>query len=115
TARETEPLWLPALKQGKVAFGGNTRHAIFALLSAESSDIVPLLVELTRAGKVPADREEAVLTVIAARGGPRELGMILEGVVSGKMPIERQESLLNALAQATRQRNVKPAGDLAQV
>src|SRR5205807_2980319 len=67
------------------------------------------------AGKVPADREEAVLTVVAARGGPQELGMILDGVVGGKMPVERQESLLNALAQATRQRNVKPAGDLGRV
>ncbi len=78
-------------------------------------EAVAPLVDLAHAGKVPADREEAVLTVIATRGGPRELGMILDGVIGGKMPVERQESLLNALTQATRQRNVKPAGDLSQV
>ncbi len=114
TAHETEAAWLPALKEGRLTFG-DARQEIFALLSAESRDAVRPLVELARAGKVPADREEAVLTAVAGKGGPQELGLILDGVVGGKMPVERQESLLGALALATRQRNVKPAGDLARV
>ncbi|HKI30789.1 MAG TPA: PVC-type heme-binding CxxCH protein [Gemmataceae bacterium] len=115
TAHDLEPQWMPGVKEGKLTFGGNVRHLIVALLSVDSSAVVPLLVEVARAGKVPADREEAVMTVIAARGGPRELGMILESVVGGRMSAERQEGLLNSLAQATRQRNVRPAGDLSQV
>jgi putative heme-binding domain-containing protein len=114
TAHETESAWLPALQTGKLSFA-DARHEVFALLSADSREAVAPLVQLTRAGNVPADREEAVLTAVAAKGGPQELGLILDGVVGGKMPAERQESLLNALALATRQRNVKPAGDLARV
>ena len=73
------------------------------------------LVELARAGKVPAEREEAVLTLVAARGGPQELGLVLDGVVGGEDAGRAAGSLLDALALATRQRNVSPAGDLSQV
>jgi putative heme-binding domain-containing protein len=115
TARELEPHWLSLLQQGQLKFDGNVRYLLFALLAIDSPEAVAPLVALARAGQVPADREEAVLTVIAGRGGPRELGLVLEGVIGGTMPAERQESLLNALALATRQRSVRPAGDLSQV
>ena len=62
TAHETEAAWLPALKEGKVTFGGHVRQLIFALLSADSRNAVVPLVDLARRGKVPADREESVLT-----------------------------------------------------
>ena len=82
--------------------------------AADSRDAVRPLVELVRAGKVPAEREEGVLTVIAGRGGPQELAC------PRRRPRRQdagraQESLLDVLEQATRQRNVRPAGDLARV
>src|SRR5262249_40390728 len=61
----------------------------------------------------PAEGREAVLTVIAGRGGPNDRGLIFDGVL--KAPAARQASLLAALPRAARERNVRPAGDLTRV
>jgi putative heme-binding domain-containing protein len=113
TARELEPYWMPLTQRGLLDFGGNVRHLIFALEAVGSPAVVKPLVDLLRAGKVPAEREEGVLTVVAALGGPPELAMIFDGVVAGDSdPVGRRVNLLTTLAAATRQRGVRPAGDL---
>jgi putative heme-binding domain-containing protein len=112
TARELEPQWLPALQKGSLDFGGKVDHLLFALQAVGSPAVVRPLVDLIRTGKVPPEREESVLTVVAALGGPQELGMILDSVLAREGTPQRRINLLNALAQATRQRKVRPAGDL---
>jgi len=115
SARELEPQWLPLVQSGQLDFGGNVRHLIFALQALDTKDAVRPLVNLVRSGKVPPEREESVLTVIAGMGGPAELGMILDGVVRAGEPGAREANLLGALTQATRERNVRPTGELARV
>jgi putative heme-binding domain-containing protein len=115
TARESEPQWLPLVQKGQLDFGGDVRHLVFALQSLDSKDAVRPLVDLVRSGKVPAERREAVLTVIAGMGGPKELGLILDGIVKEKGSAARQANLLAALTRAGRERNVRPAGELARV
>jgi putative heme-binding domain-containing protein len=116
TVRELEPVWLPLLQQGQLNFGGNTRHLLFALQAIDSAQAVKPLMTLIQGGKVAKDQEESVLTLLAALGGPPELGLVLdralakEGNTAGK-----QAALLGALEQAGRQRKVRPAGDLARV
>jgi putative heme-binding domain-containing protein len=116
TLRELEPYWMPALQKGELDFGGNVRHIVFALQAVGSAQAVQPLVALVRAGKLPKEREESVLSLIAALGGPPELGMVFDKVVAreGNSP-GRQARLLEALEQAARQRGVRPAGDLVQV
>jgi putative heme-binding domain-containing protein len=115
TARESEPQWLPLVQKGQLDFGGDVRHLVFALQALGSKDAVRPLVDLVRSGRVPAERQEAVLTVIAGLGGPNDLGLILDGIVKEKKPAARQASLLAALTRAAHERNVRPAGDLARV
>jgi putative heme-binding domain-containing protein len=116
TARELEPQWMPLVQQGQLDFGGDVRHLIFALEAVGSPGVVRPLVDLLRAGRVPAEREEGVLTVVAALGGPRELGMIFDSVVADdRTPAARRVNLLNALARAMRERHVRPDGDLGRV
>src|SRR5262249_20066829 len=115
TARESEPQWLPLVQKGQLDFGGDVRHLVFALQALDSKDALRPLVDLVRSGKVPAERQEGVLTVIAGMGGPNELGLILDGIVKEKGPGARQANLLAALTRAARERNVRPAGELARV
>jgi putative heme-binding domain-containing protein len=115
TAHELEAQWLPALKEGKVTFGGNVRQLIFALQATDSRNALAPLVDLVKRGKVPAEGEESVLSVIAGLGGPAELQLVLERVLSEKAPAASRAALLGALVQAARERNVRPAGDLSRV
>jgi putative heme-binding domain-containing protein len=112
TARELQPYWLPALQQGQVNFGGNARRMVFALEAVGSSRAVKTLLDLVRAGKVPADREESVLTLIGALGGPPELAVVFDIAGKQSTPAARRVSLLDALARAARQRGSRPAGSL---
>lgn len=116
TIRELEPQWVPALQQGKFDFGGNVRRLLFALQAIASRDAVQPLVDLVQSGMVPPEGEEGVLTLIAALGGPRELGLLFDRVLKREgLPIRRQVLLLMALERAARERNVRPPGDVGSV
>jgi putative heme-binding domain-containing protein len=116
TARELEPTWLPALKDGSLDFGGNARRLTFALQAVGSKDVIRPLLELVKNGKVPQDREEGVLTLVTALGGTDELGAVLEMVLAGDgSALGRRISLLAALEQAALQRKARPAGDLTRL
>jgi putative heme-binding domain-containing protein len=116
TLRDLEPYWMPALQKGQLDVGGNVRHLVFALQAVGSSQAVQPLVSLLQSGKVPREREESVLVLIAALGGPQELGMVFDRVVAreGNSP-GRQTHLLETLEEAARQRGVRPAGDLGRI
>jgi len=115
TLRELEPHWLTALQQGNLNFGGNSRHLMFALQAADSRAVLRPLVELVRSGKA-GEGEVGVLALLATLGGPPELSLLLDRITIGSTrPMPERLRLLEALEQATRQRNVRPSGDLARV
>lgn len=116
TVRELEPTWLAAVQKGQLKFDDNERHLVYALEAVGTPAVVRPLVDLLRAGKVPTDREEAVLSLIASQGGAPELGMVLDRVFDlGDSDAPRKASLLATLAQATRRRGVRPAGDVGRL
>lgn len=107
TARDLQPVWLPALQAGEFNFGGNIRHLTFALQAAGSQGVIkPLLDSLTQ-GQIPADRELAILKLISALGSPDDLAAIYQRIL--KAPTADSVALFE---QAARLRNVRPAGDL---
>lgn len=111
TLRELEPQWIPALQAGKFDYGGNVRRLTFALQAVGSARVLPPLVDLIKSGKVPAESEESVLTLLAGVGGPNELALILEKATAPKVQPEKAARLLAALEESARQRGAKPAGD----
>jgi putative heme-binding domain-containing protein len=116
TARELEPQWMPALQQGRLDFGGQVGHLLFALQAIGSADAVRPLVALVQAGKVAKGRQESVLSMIATLGGPRELEMVFDHVFKGSSRSSaEQANLLMTLETAARQRGVRPSGDLARL
>jgi putative heme-binding domain-containing protein len=113
TMRDLAPQWLPALQQGELDFGGNVDHLTFALKAVESPGVVAPLVAMVRERKLTPDRQQTVLSLIASLGGPGELRAVLDSVLAENVstPAQRAE-LLKTLVEASRQRNLKPAGDL---
>jgi putative heme-binding domain-containing protein len=115
TVRDLEPSWLPALQQGRLDVG-DIRHLTFLLQASGSREALGPLVSLVQSGKIARDREESVLAVLASLGGPAELGLVFDRIVSTNGLADAQRaSLLDALAQAARQRKTRPTGDLARL
>jgi putative heme-binding domain-containing protein len=115
TCRELESQWMPALQQGKFDYGGNPRRLLFALQASGDKASLPSLVKLVKDGKVSADGEEGVYTLIGTLGGPKELSLLLDRVASKDVPPKRRVFLLQALEQAAKERGIKPDGDLDRI
>jgi putative heme-binding domain-containing protein len=115
TFRELAPHWLPALREGKFAYGKRAHALVFALKAVGTPGVVKPLAELITSGKTPPEEEEAVLKLIATLGGPADLRIMLERVLAGDEPVARRVMLLSALGEAMQRRGVRPAGDLQPV
>jgi putative heme-binding domain-containing protein len=115
TLRELGPHWLPALRAGKLDFGGNVNRLVFALRAVGSPEVARPLADLVRAGKVPAEGEEGVLGLLSALGGPDELALLLDRALEDKAPSSRRLHLLAGLEEAARERGVRPSGDLKRL
>jgi putative heme-binding domain-containing protein len=111
--RSLEDVWLPAVQAGRFDFDGHPQRLLFALQAMGSPGVVGPLLALVREGKIPAEREDAVLALVGTLGGPDELGFVFEAAADAKAPAPRRARLLAALGAAARARQAKPAGDLA--
>jgi putative heme-binding domain-containing protein len=109
TARDLRPVWEPALLSGEIDFDGNVRHLIYVLKSAGSAELVPVLTQLLRDGRVTDDERHEVVDVITAFGGPTELGELLDLAVAAND--EHAAGILLSLLQSFERRRVAPAGE----
>jgi putative heme-binding domain-containing protein len=115
--RDLSPAWLPEVREGKDVFGGSVERLTFALKAVNSPDVVPALLKLVQEDKLPANRVDEVLGLIAQLGGEKELGAIYAMVVDekSKLPAARKAALLDSLVETSRLKKVLPAGDLSQL
>ncbi|MGC3968512.1 MAG: HEAT repeat domain-containing protein [Pirellulales bacterium] len=114
TCREQKDVWLPTVLEAdsKSRLYEKPTHLEFALRAVDEPAIVPPLVRLLNDGRLPEDRREGVLELIARLGTPQDLAMIFRRVLeSPNQDAEQQLALLNSLASAATARNVRPAGD----
>jgi putative heme-binding domain-containing protein len=114
TARDLQDIWLPEALAGRFDFGAPNR-LVFALQAIGTPSVVPLLVSLYESGKVPADREGAVLAMIGSQGGPKELRVVLDiALKQADASPDKAAALVNQLIDAAEKRKTIPEGDLAQ-
>lgn len=116
TMRDLSKSWLPALKEGSFNVS-DVNQLTFALKAVDSPEVVAPLLTLIKQDKIPADRTESVLSLVASMGGPKELGAVFEMVISGDgtLAAAKKAALLDALRESTRLRKVQPAGDLSRL
>jgi putative heme-binding domain-containing protein len=116
TMRDLSLTWLPAVKEGKDVFG-DVERLTYALKAVNSPDVVPTLLSLIQEDKLPANRVDEVLNLIAQLGGANELGAIYAIIIDEKSKLAsvRKAALLDSLVETSRLKKVLPAGDLAQL
>ena len=114
-ARDLEPYWLPALKAGQLDCNGNVRHLTYLLESAGSPAVVEPLVQLLADGKLPPERQQSALVLVAALGDENHLRTVYEIAVNEEASAALRSELLRALVKAARMRKVRPAGELDQL
>ncbi|MCY2967609.1 MAG: hypothetical protein NT069_28930, partial [Planctomycetota bacterium] len=90
-------------------------HSSFALGEDPPSAVGPLL-KLYRSGKLPADRQPAVVEMICVRGNEHDLRVVLDKVLDpdGMTAAVRLKAIAG-LTDAAMTRKVKPTGDLAGI
>ncbi len=115
TARELQSVWLPAVQAGTFNDGGKPARLVFALSAVGSPAVAKPLVEALRSGKLAGDAQGRALMLIAALGGPDELGLALDLALAEQTPPAQRASLLATLTNAHAQRKVTPKGDLKRV
>ncbi|MCS7166229.1 MAG: HEAT repeat domain-containing protein [Gemmatales bacterium] len=115
TALALRDYWWPEFQAGRLTFDGKP-HRIQAALTAVRAQSVGALLALLKAGKIPADRLEPTLLLIAASGNPDELFEVFE--YERLLHIFQQAGrpydphlharLLDALADTWRRRTTQP-------
>jgi putative heme-binding domain-containing protein len=115
TLQKLESRWLSRLEAEPDFFGSDVRKIIYALKSSDSPAGMKLLVRLYRRGLPSKSLQVEVLDVLAAKGGPEDLGLLLEIALDGGTEATQAAALIEKLDQATRQRNVRPSGDLQRM
>ncbi|MFN9199892.1 MAG: HEAT repeat domain-containing protein [Planctomycetaceae bacterium] len=87
--------------------------ASLAQVQEPPSTVGPLL-KLYRSGKLPAERQPAVIEMICTRGNEHDLRVVLDKLLEpmGMAPAARVKAMAG-LADAAATRKIKPAGDLS--
>ena len=104
--------WQPEFAAGRLTFDGNARHTAFAL-KAIGGEAVPILVGLVEKGQVPQENLTGILQLIALMGNPGDQASALRQLLApGHLAATDKARVLEALAQAARERHVRPSGEL---
>ncbi|WP_437206327.1 hypothetical protein [Planctomicrobium sp. SH664] len=83
-------------------------------LQAQNSPAAQAGLRLLESGRVPPDRQAAVVRMICERGKGDDLQAVFHFIATDdKWSLERKQAALEELAQAAQFRKVKPSGDLA--
>ena len=117
TMRDLESSWLPAVRDGRLDFGGSVEQLTFALKAVDSPGIVQPLLKLIEQNDVEADQVDGILTLVATLGGPEQLGVVFEMLVDEQSMLspEVRASLLTSLADTSHRRKLRPQSDLSRV
>ena len=90
---------------------------LFGQISAQEppSAVGPLL-KLYRSGKLPPERQPAVIEMICVRGNEHDLRVVLEKLIDpASMTAETRQKAIAGLTDAAATRKIKPAGDLSDL
>ena len=117
TMRDLKGAWLPAVISGELSIDKQIPHWVFALRAVESREAIPILMKVIQSRPLDREQTEDALSAIASLGGPGEIGQLLKMALDPQTSISasRQVEILRSLVTTSRQRRIKPSGDLKQV
>jgi putative heme-binding domain-containing protein len=109
-ANELRETWLPAYQAKELRFE-DPGHEAFALKAVKSPLALKALAEQVKAGWQSMETRVNALNLLAATAGPDELSSLF----TGSFPPDLEPKILGAIARCTRERGVRPNGDLTKV
>ncbi len=116
TMRDLRSQWLPAVLSGEIAIDKQIPHWVFAMRAVEAGEAIPVLIKVVRNNPLDPQQTEDALSAIASLGGPAEMGQLLKMATSQDTAVSgnRQVDILASLVSTSRQRKLRPAGNLAE-
>lgn len=111
TAREQADIWLPVFLKGELKLNDNPKHLVYALKASGKPEASQPLLDVFASGKLSAEDNAAVLTMIGDVATPQQLTRLLQIATnprSGTGPVPLL-GMLDALVKAG-QRGTKPDG-----
>ncbi len=106
TARDLQPQWLPAFREGKFDFGGNVNHLSFALQASGSKDALKAILAFAESGKLDPERQGQMWVLVARLGAAAEIRKVMDKAADPKYPESSGVNLLQAVEEAARQRKI---------
>ena len=115
TIRELEPIVMARLKT-EPEFFGNSDKTAFALMSMSNPEATTHLVRLYKTSQIREKYSPGVLQGIAKSGKIDDLNILFDMAVQGNAGQSKSVAAqLGALAEAARQRNIKPNNNLNRI
>nr|WP_146899374.1 PVC-type heme-binding CxxCH protein [Adhaeribacter aerolatus] len=115
TTRELEPALMARLKT-EPEFLGSAQKTAFVLKSVNNPEAVTPLVQLYQKNVVPEAYQADVLNAVAKRGKTADLNILFDMAVQGYAGQSKNVAAqLGALAEAARQRGLKPDKNLNRI
>ncbi|RMG41707.1 MAG: sorbosone dehydrogenase [Planctomycetota bacterium] len=86
TIRDLADVWQPAIARKPDLFGDDVGRWLYVLSAVPDPTLTALLADHFRNGRVPKSHERAAIERLALLGGPAELTLIFERVLTGDTP-----------------------------
>ena len=102
--------WLPALTEGRLDFGSDTRSLAAVLQKRGSRNLLQTLLRLARSKDIDRAARQGIFNTIASIGGANELRAIFEPEFHPNPP--SHTAALIALRNAENSRGMRPKGEL---
>jgi putative heme-binding domain-containing protein len=106
-------IWLEAIDSGAWNPEGRQKQLEFGLKAIEPALATKILAKVLK--NIPRDGSGGSIELVGQAGGASQLRQLFDQVLQGGFADSAAARALNALSEATRLRNVKPAGDLSGV
>jgi putative heme-binding domain-containing protein len=108
TINELNESWVSAVRNGSWSTTGREDQLAFALLAILPEQAAPLLAELMAGNPIPTDGSGPWIDLIQTAGGPTELDVLFDLIITEQFPPPVAARALEALQEAARLRSIHP-------
>tara|TARA_B110000438_G_scaffold294885_1_gene336979 strand:+ start:3287 stop:6730 length:3444 start_codon:yes stop_codon:yes gene_type:complete len=109
SAREMESIWLPALENGAISFGGNTSALEFILKAAEKPSALKLLSPSLTSLDISSAGFRELASLFADIGKTEDLDLLHSSAFYKERNKEDRDFVFKELIRANQQRQVRPS------
>jgi len=107
--------WAAAVESGAWRIEGREKQLQYALKAIEPKLATKLMAKVIGDKPLLRDGDGGMTELIGQAGGPAQLRLMFDQVLSGGFTDEAAARALNQLGEAARLRNAKPSGDLSAI